>query len=223
MSLELELVYHIAPTPQRTLYRVKNDTEVFPQTLYIGGVKYVRPSYRVGLPCVYTLEPTHKVVLTKELQELSFGIFQHRTPSMSLARQKNRWRAYLGSDVAFSNKTGFDTEGEPRADFINGQDLTAELPAHDKIRVCGEWADNPQSFISGVESGDVLIVDTIDANNPPSLQYVLDNPHLYFRATTPGSGRNNFPQGDGEPVFVPLLAYHDRPPVTYPLDWLVKV
>jgi len=220
--------------PGQALYRVRNDLEVSDTKLILNGVKYVRPPYRgqpnypTGMPCVYTMEPTYKIYLTRAMQELSFAVFQRGTPSMSVARQKNRWRAYLGGGLAFANGTGFDmvdNEGnpDPRQDWINMQDTGAdvELPAYDKLRLCGEPVDNPQVYITGIEKDGVLIVNCIDPDHLPTVDEVFEQ-RCYIRATTPGSAANDFPQGDGEQVLLPIFAYPDRP-VTYPLEWLEKV
>lgn len=212
------------------LWRVRHDDEFSSKTLRldVGGkkVKFTRPAPRENLPQVYSLEPTHRVYMDKAIQFLCYDLFRAGAPSMTATRAQKMWRQLYDYRRAFTNKTGFENPNDPRVDYVHGLDYTCivdgkevkcEEPALDKgPRVCGG------ASIKGVVSGDVLLVETIDSNNVPSLEYVLARPWLYFHATTFRiNGKvGRFPQGDGEPVFVPLISDHKKGAVAYPLAWL---
>jgi hypothetical protein len=112
------------------------------------------------------------------------------------------YRSLLNCYRAFSNGTGYQCP-MPRADFVNKLNTSAPLPKVDKVRVCGG------AIIHGTLSSNVLTVETLDGyKRPPSIEWILDHPWLYFRCYTvleDGSNRD-FPQNSGKPVYFPLVA-----------------
>lgn len=204
MSLQIRYVYNNYPQ----LYRVKHDLER-------GDV------WRKGVPEVYVLDGTHRTYMKENIQYLTFNLLRAGAPNQSLADAKKFWRQLYDYRRAFSNKAvGFDGSGEPLADFINGWNLKSGLPAFDKTRVCGG------ASIAGYEDGKWLVVETINAEAPLfDVEEILAKPWLYFHATTVRSDGTigRFPQGGGEPVFVPLISRHSLGPVRYPLEFLEKL
>lgn len=171
--------------------------------------------WRITLPEVYNLQPEHSTEMTQSVQELCFRLFRYGAPNMSLDDAKKKYRVIYQDDTAFCNRLGYPHKTDvPRRDYISGLDLDAENPYLDKPRVCGG------ALISGTEVGDNLLVDTIDANNIPTMEYIIDN-HLYYTAVSVGANQaTEFPQGLGEPVFIPLIT---KLPVEYPLNKLIKL
>lgn len=205
----------IAP-PAGNLFRVLHDWELWKLGLLEDGKHW---DWRAGYPEVFILQATHVVKMDVELQHLMYDLFTAGTPSMKETTRKGKWRSLYQYDRAFTNGTGFNDDSDPRADYINMQDLEYELPKLDKTRVCGG------ATVRGEVDGDWVWVETIQADSLPTIGYVLGRPWLYFHATTsrdasgePAVGR--FPQGDGEPCFVPLVS---RYPVRYPLAHLQPV
>lgn len=169
----------------------------------------VRPSLQEG-----------SVNFTKPLQLMSYEINK-----FNRLLTRGRWRGIYGNWTAFTNTAGFDDPGDPRADWVNVVDLKYPLPKLMKGIICGG------GFYTGVvehdlKYGDVLAmypgVNAIDVYNLPSTDYqvfsqIVLEKHWYFHATTrSGDKINNFPQGQGNPVYVP---YCLRAPASYPLSW----
>lgn len=74
------------------------------------------------------------VKMTQEIQLMSWELMSRRNPSIT----RKQWTSVHKFDRAFTNKTGFGMEGNPRANYVTGDDLTAPLPAYDKCqRQCG--------------------------------------------------------------------------------------
>ena len=152
--------------------------------------------WREGYPEVFTLANS-ATQLTKEWQLLIMVM----NPGLS----PKGFRALFNWCRALSNgPAGFDFPGgSPRADFINGRDENAKLPRLDKVRVCGG------AILHGTQIGNVLIVQTLNGRKaPPSVDYIMSRPWLYFEAITVRSDGSNgrFPQNGGRPIYIPLVA-----------------
>lgn len=211
-------------TPSKPpLWRVLHDYEIWRKQPILpashGQVEKSKSNWawRVGFPEVYWLYNTHSVPFTESWQRLSFALNPGIDPK--------KWRVVYDDHRAFTNNSGFWTTGSPyayvpRKDYINGIDLQGEMPSWDKIRVCGG------ATVSGKVDGDYLIVDTLDYFNPPSLDWLLQRPWLYFRALITDrtiTGKPvvyDFPQRGGLPVWIPLVAIY---PVKLPLAILESV
>jgi hypothetical protein len=166
--------------PGPQLYRVKHDVET------------AKGNWRDGLPEVHRLVPDHHVVLDGELQFL----WRLMNPGMTDAK----FCKMLGNKLAFTNGSGFP--GSYNA--ILGEDLTQPFPRFDQARICGG------AVVHGREVGDYLYIETIDVRLPiPSAEYVMARPWLRFDAVLAGDVIRPFPQGEGKPVYVPLLSAVD--------------
>lgn len=222
LSVRVEVVPAQVST-RPPLYRVLHDYEIWRRQPVLpaahGQIEKAKENWtwRVGYPEVWWLYESHKVPFTEAWQRLSFALCDGIEPK--------KWRIVYDDHRAFMNNTGFWTSGSPyayvpRRDYINGIDLNGEMPAWDKIRVCGG------ATISGKEVGDYLIVETLDYSNVPSLEWLRQRPWLYFRAvsvgrTATGQPRvDDFPQGDGRPVWIPLVAMYQ---VRFPLSCVERV
>lgn len=209
------------PTPTDNLYRVMHDVELLDRDLLDGGLlKRVLKRMKKRDPEVFLLhdisgEPiTKDVPMTRDIQEMMFALYRHGAPSQNLKRAKKKWRVVYDFMRAFSNGTGFNDSSDPRRDYISGLDLNKRLPAFDKARVCGG------ATITGQIVGDRLKVETL--TDAMTLEHLLNNPHLYFHAMLSGKNPAPFPQGDGEPVLIPLIAPNGID-AYYPLERLEKV
>lgn len=162
---------------QIPLWRVRHDQE-------LGSL------WRTGVPEVFVLNE-RRTPFGESWQRLSFAL----NPGMT----GERWRALYDYQRAFTNGTGFDKD--PRADYVNGRDLGAGLPAWDKTRVCGG------ATVTGFVDGGDLVVGILDGNQPaPALGWLLAHPWLYFHAVNvTAGGITRFPQNEGRPVLVPLV------------------
>lgn len=223
MKVSVKIAPVTASSPKPPLYRVLHDYEIWRRKPFLleahGQLESVRKDWRWRLkaPEVYWLHDTHRVPFTETWQRLSFALCEGIEPK--------KWRIVYDDHRAFMNNTGFWTEGSPyayvpRRDYINGIDLSGELPAWDKIRVCGG------ATISGREEGDYLVVETLDYTAPPTIEYLRARPWLFFRALICDEDTNgkpivyDFPQNGGRPVWIPLIAIT---PVRFPLSCLERV
>lgn len=191
------------------LWRVKHDAER-------GEI------WRVHVPEVFPLNPDHRIPMNEPEQLLLFGLLRSGAPSLSLTEAKKQFRILYDYRRAFTNKyCGFEGIGEPLADYINRLNLKDSPMCFDKPRVCGG------ASITGKVIGSELEIETINADAPiPSLEWVLEHPWLYFHATTIADESGNigrFPQGGGEPVFVPLISRHSKGKLRISLNDLVKL
>lgn len=152
------------------------------------------------------------VKMTQEIQLMSWELMSRRNPSIT----RKQWTSVHKFDRAFTNKTGFGMEGNPRANYVTGDDLTAPLPAYDKCqRQCGG------NFLRGEARGNVLVcvpgIHCIDSRKPiPSIEEIIEN-HWYLYAVTlygEWDEIDHFPQGNGGPVLIPFIA--DRE-ISFPL------
>jgi len=175
--------------PLVPLYRVLHDPEM-------GDVRDPARS----LPEVFSFFDNHYTPLTKEWQLF----WKALNPSLT----KKQWTALLGYERAFTNGNGFGKIGDPRANFVLGEDLREELPKMEAL-VCGG------ALLTGIVSGGWLLVHTLNGlDAPPALDTL--KPWEYFHATTvrPNGTIGSFPIDDFGPEIVPLLTYR---PVRYPL------
>lgn len=175
--------------------------------------------WRPNLPEVFPFEPSHYSPFGRSWQLLEKSL----NPKMVNSKWRN---AHLGGNLgnkatAFNNRQGFEMVGDPRADFINGRDLTSPIPKQEDL-VCGGAI-----LLERKVDNEFLYPYYIDTNQPtPTLAFVKANPHLYFDAVTIDKdilGRiviRRFPQGDGERVFTLLLANRE---IRIPLNKVSKL
>ena len=188
-------------SPDILLYRVKHDAERGPLT-------------RWRVPEVYWFDEGHNFELTQDWQELWFELFCYGAPSLPPNLAKSRWRSLLDYEKAFSNGTGFNDPDDSRADYINKENLNAPNPETDKDRFCGG------ATLKGVVDGNDLVFEVMTEKKPedaevwpPTLEWLLARPWLYFHATIVYKKRiGMFPNGHQknlkifEPTLVPLVA-----------------
>jgi hypothetical protein len=169
-----------------------------------NGMPEVNPSINIaGIP------------FTREMQILSWEVMHLINPTIT----EGKWRAVFDDDRAYTNEQGFSNGDDPRADYINGQDLGAELPKLMRAILAGG------AFIRGAMGSELTVtpgIGAVDCTKPlPSAQEVIDR-HWYFDATTArynAAGEwcvNPFPQGSGGPVAV---VYFLNQPARYVGSW----
>jgi hypothetical protein len=151
---------------------------------------------RPGMPEVQPLAPADLTPFTESWQQLSFAL----NPGMT----GDKWRSLYQWNRAFCNGQGFNNEADPHRDYVNGRDLSAPMPAFDKVRVCGG------AVVTGEVVGTSLVVEAMDGTQPaPALEWIKARPWLYFEAVNVADLKGTitrFPQGGGAPVLVPLFA-----------------
>ena len=143
-----------------------------------------------------------KVAMTREIQQLSYDLMVRFNSQIT----PKKWTQVHDHDRAFTNFSGFAKEGDPRRNYITGENLSSPLPEYDKAqRVCGG------SFVRGVAQNGKLYctpgIHGIDASAPlPDVQTVIDN-NWFIYAVYIGSNDNiyHFPQGFGGPVVIPFI------------------
>lgn len=138
------------------------------------------------------------------IQQMSYSLMT----SANSAITKQLWTAVHDHDRAFTNFNGFNNPGDPRANFVTGENIGAPLPKYDKAqRVCGG------SFIHGVPDISGVLrctagVDGIDADEPmPDAATIIKN-NWYIYAVSVNSDFtqiSHFPQGMGGPVLIPFI------------------
>ena len=109
--------------------------------------------------------------------------------------------------TGFDHRSPSDPQYTPRRDYINKRDLSSEnLPAFDKVRVCGG------STISGKRDGNWVYIDTLDVYNPPTLEWLKARPWYTVHALSilfdEVSGKpvyDRFPQNGAYPTLIPLV------------------
>jgi hypothetical protein len=187
----------LPPTQDRAFFRVLHDVEM-------------GPVWRKRLPEVHPLFDSHFTPFTEAWQRLSY-----RMNTLT----KDKWTALYGYQRAFTNNNGFRNPDDPRRNYITGEDLREGLPKVEAL-VCGG------ALLTGSVSGSNLVVETLNGRGiPPVLEKLMDSPWLYFHAVTvDGDGTpRRFPQADGRPVLIPLIADRNRyPVVTIPLSKLQR-
>ena len=182
---------------------------------YEGGV--VNDELKSGMPEIYPSDWQNGIPFTASMQMLAWELMYSANKTMTT----KQWRAVYKHDVAFTNYQGFDKPGDPRADYVNLESLSYELPKLMKVTLCGG------SFYHGDAVGDRLWmvpgIHGIDANNIVNLSEVIVN-QWYFHAVTwhdtaTGYKINHFPQGNGGAVLIPLFL---SVPVSFPLSWFSR-
>ena len=186
---------------------------VIPATFNGWRVKYTAEKGNVnpvGMPAVTPSQWMGtkygtSVSMTKEIQELSFALMTRFNPTIT----RGQWRNVHKGDVAITNYQGFDMAGDPRADFVNGRDLNAELPKlMDGIVFAG-------SFVRGqVRDGHLWIapgIGAIDASKPlPSIDTIITN-NWYLFCTNNTPNPSHFAQGNGGVCVIPFILSEECP------------
>lgn len=178
--------------------------------------------WRAKVPEVYLFNPVHLVPLTKGWQEMWFDLFSWGAPNLGTGDYLlKHWESLLGCHRAFTNNKGFGCRRPPPrgphgpfANYIRREDLNASLPALDKCRVTGG------ATVAGEQVGDVVVVEAL--SEPVSLAWLIEHPWFFYPATTVNEFGmpSHFPQGDGSPSYVPLVATKK---ITYPVAFMEKV
>lgn len=170
----------------------------------------------LNMPEVRPSANARPILFTRDMQLLSFELANRVNPLIG----GKQWAGVYGNWTAFTNGNGFGNDADPRADYVNGVNLSSPLPKLMKAIICGGM------FLTGIVDGGNLVcvpgVHGIDANGPmPSVDEVLRR-HWYFHAVTlhkTPESLGHFPQGLGGPVLVP---YFLREPTPYPLAWFER-
>jgi hypothetical protein len=184
--------------PSVQLWQHKDDQE-------LGDAAPHRPHPR-GDPAVFPLEKSEaaRVDLTKQWQFFIRAINYNMPPG--------KVSAIFGDLRAFCNHTGLGDAGGPRADFLNGENLSSPPPQLDKVRTCA------LSVMTGVVEGNELIVEMMNGSQLPPLKPGRVHPervedididayeftprthrHLFFAANiTSRGGRKISPFPNGE-------------------------
>lgn len=189
----------------KQLYRVMHDME-------LGGVRAVVLERNVPLPEIYPLFPNQHTSLNYAWQWLWKDI----NPQLT----NMEWRKLLGNERAFCNDQGFEKDGDPRVDYVNGLAVGAEEPKIEALLLGG-------MVVTGVETvyrGEMALqVDVLDGNQPPpSVNWMRQHPEFMGQAVSVRpDGRVQSFSLTPYPEYVPLIA-HDLP-VYYPLDFLEKL
>ena len=182
--------------PDEDLYRVNHD----------------ETGWRSGLPEVNPFFPNHFTDFGKDYQLLE------RRVNYVLNNQD--WRSVHTWQRAFNNQQGYDRLGDPRADWINLRDTDRDPPKQEAL-VCG-GAILRRSFVDD----EFLYPVYLDGNRPaPPLEWLLKRPYLFFDAVTVVKTINGivirrFPQGNGNRVFILLLASR---PIKIPLTKVTQL
>lgn len=141
---DLSIDSPVLPIP---LFQYRSDVEV------LGSV---RDCASGGCPAVMVLNDQPDTVFDKQWQFFEYAI----NPGMSL----NAIIALMGDQKALMNNTGFGDEGDPRANYLTGNNLSSPLPRLDKLRTFG-WNTH-----TGTVEGEYLVVKTFDGTKPPPLK-----------------------------------------------------
>lgn len=209
--------------PPNQLWRVMHDYEICTNKISWSGHGQLWEEgrewdWRAGYPEVFWCYGTHEVPFDEAWQRLTFA---QNNPIQPL-----KWREVFDDWRAFMNRTGFDHRPPsdpyytPRRDYINQRDLSSDiLPAFDKVRVCGG------ATISGVRDGAWVYIDTLDVNNPPSLDWLRARPWFTFHAVSnlKINGKpviDRFPQNGANPTQIPLVT---RTQVKLPVVMLEQI
>lgn len=231
MSIPVQILVGapIYPPARPPLWRVKHDRE-------LGAL------WRPNLPEVHPFSPSHFVPFTETWQRYSFGMN---------TMDKMEWTNTFSNKTAFSNTHGFGKRGDPRANFITGENLRAPLPKLEALLCSGAVVTGSPSFrvtamlrqvvdlsknlfrvsfgffrqsVRSLLDVNVLQVYTLNGRDAPPRRALLPW-EMYHAVTVDSRGIPRlFPQGDGQPVILALVADRDRyPVVTLPMYKLVKL
>jgi Lyzozyme M1 (1,4-beta-N-acetylmuramidase) len=185
------------------LWRVKHDIEL------------TKGLWRDNLPEVHPIFPNHHSEFGKDWQLLSRGM----NPRISA----NKWTAVYHFKLWIDNNQGYGMESDPRANYVLRENLTCDNPRVEALTTGG-------SFHTGTVEGPNLILETLDVNHAPTLDWILARPWFFVYAVTVDSKGTprRFPQGlqpNGEvaPIIHPLIADRRKyPKLTIPLSKLEK-
>lgn len=189
----------IPPPAMPQLWQVLHDAQ-------LGEVR--QPTDGEGAPEVFPMMDKHFTRFTRAWQMLSYEL---------MALPPKKWRAVFTWQRALTNNNGFESPNDPRADYVNRMDLTSPDPKVASLLFGG-------NVITGRVDGDHLWVETLNGNDPPpSVAWMKEHPWLMQVCTNVQyeSGKVfDFPQGDGLPVIVLILA---SKAVKFPLKNLKKL
>jgi hypothetical protein len=169
------------------LWRVKHDAEL-PKGIW-----------RIGMPEVHPLIDQHHSEFQKWAQLVSFGL------NPWFASMKDRWTDMYHYRYAFANNQGYGMDGDPRVNFILGENLTKDLPRVEAL-LCGG------SMIEGTRSGDWVTVKGLHYDTPVSLEYLQAHPQYWVRGVYAGGTGQPFRMlGDkySGPAFIHPLIVND--------------
>ncbi len=178
-----------------------------------GALKKIRKC--APCPAVFTMHE-HRVKITKQWQFFIRAI----NPGMSLQHVA----ALFGPTKAFTNRARNDS----RASYLTGTKLSRPDPEFDKVRTCA------LSVLTGVESGEDLIVTMLDGSQEPPLKEGRSYPerveeiHLDDYLFTPQTHRHlffvaNIIRRDGRTLPFPHGAVYDWTHDGKPYTWLPHV
>ena len=171
-----------------------------------------------NMPNVIPPIDSRAIEMTREIQQMSFDLMKHFNPDITL----QLWTKVHDHDRAFTNFNGFNKNGDPRANFITGENSSSPLPKYDKAqRLSGG------QFVRGEVRGTNLVcipgVHGIDANQPlPSIQTIIDNNWYLYAISLVGLDSKkvaHFPQGKGGPVVIPFIFGRE---IEFPLSLFEK-
>lgn len=186
------------PSARPAIWRVLHDLE-------LGEL------WRDNMPEVHPFMDSHFWEFGEAWQRFTFALNPHLTPK--------KWTAVYGNRRFLTNNNGFYDDGDLRANYILGEDLNRPNPKCEAL-VCGG------AVMAGTVSGSNFIPETLNGRDaPPSVEWLLDHPWLYFHAVTVDSSGTPrmFPQGDGVPILIPLVADRTRyPTITIPVAKLQR-
>lgn len=179
---------------------------------------------------------------TEAWQRQSFGLN---------TMDKMEWTNLFSDTTAFTNNQGFGKRDDPRANFITGENLRAPLPKLEALLCGGAVVTGVPSFrlaaalrqaadlsrnlfrvsfgffrqsVRSLLDVNTLQVYTLNGRDAPPRR-ALEPWEMYHAVTVDSRGIPRlFPQGDGKPVILALVADRDRyPVVTLPMYKLVKL
>lgn len=178
-----------------TAFKAAHDLEIW-RELH-GAKPFVSWRSNKPVPEVFLFDQAAPSTMTRDWQFLAYDLNPGMTPAGFHSLYK--W------DRAFSNGgVGYEfPPGPPRRDWISKLDMGARDMRFDKARICGG------AIVHGRLNGNTLTVEALDARKkPPTIEWLLDHPWLYFEAITikPDGSNGRFPQNEGRPVYIPLMA-----------------
>lgn len=212
--------------PKETFCRAPHDIERLNVNIdnftYLSDSRkgYVRESViqsNKSLPEVYRFLPFHSVLLTAPLQWL----WRNINPELSA----EKWSTLMDDTLAWCNQTGIGGDS-PRANYVLGKNLDSKPVAFDQVRFCGG------AIFKVSISGGTAFIETIQSDNPPSAEFVLNNPHLWYWGTSvsprgyiyyikrmglDGTLKNvRIPLITAQQVYLPLSELHQLPEGIFP-------
>lgn len=199
-------------------YNVNTDNYTYLPGSQKGYVREVVVQNNTSLPEVYRFLPFHSVPLTEPLQWL----WRNINPELSA----EKWSTLMDDSLAWCNQTGIGGDN-PRANYVLGHNLDAKPVAFDQVRFCGG------AIFKVSITGGTAFIETINAINPPSAEFVLNNPHLWYWGTSvspkgyiyyikrmgkDGTLKNvRIPLITARQVYLPLSELHVLPEGIFPL------